>query len=309
MDQLAAIRTFVAIVDGGSQTEAARRLGRSQSAVVRTLGELEKILDVQLILRTTRQSTLTPEGEQYYHDCKRVLSELDAAEERLRDRLSRPEGWIKLTAPVEFGNLVLAPTLMALQSEFDGLHFKVDLTDQPLDLVAGGYDIAVRIGDLDDSGMVARKIGSMPAFICAAPSLIERVGTVCDPRELINLPCVGVDIAKRRSGLMWKFGERDASPYVVRPDPVFVCDSVAMARTACRAGLGFALFFGYQVAADLRDGTLVRVLGTGNPERPIHLLWPPRRPMPRLMRTVLRRIEAGTKSELRWMRNVWKNGF
>ncbi len=307
MDRLTSIRTFVAIVEHGSQTEAARRLGRSQSSVVRSLGDLEKALDVQLLTRTTRRSALTPEGEQYFHDCKRILGEIEAAEERVREQRASPKGQIKLTAPVEFGNLVLAPTLLALQSELCELHLKVDLTDQPLDLVRGGYDVAVRIGELEDSGMIARRIGSMPSFVCAAPSLIAKVGKPADPHELADLPCVGVDIAKRRFGLAWKFNERSGEPFIVRPNPAFVSDSVALARTACRAGLGFAAFFGYQVASDLRDGTLVKVINSGNPERPINLLWPQQRPMPKRLHAVLRRIQTGVAEELRWMREVWRN--
>lgn len=305
MDKLTAIKTFVAIVEHGSQTEAARRLGRSQPTVVRSLAELEKSLDVKLMARTTRQSVLTLEGEQYYHDCKRLLEGLDTSEERIKEIQKSARGQIKLTAPVEFGNLVLAPTLLALQSEFPELRLKIDLTDQPLDLVGGGYDAAVRIGELPDSGMIARKVGKMPSFVCAAPVLVERLGVPENPQCLANLPCVGIDIAKRRFGLEWKFDELRGSPVVVRPDPGFVCDSVALARTACRAGLGYAAFFGYQVVEDLRGGTLVKVMESGNPERAVNLLWPPRQPMPKRVRAVLQRIEIGIRDELARMRTYW----
>ncbi len=310
MDRLAAIRTFVAIVECGSQTEAARRLGRSQPAVVRSLGELEKTLNVQLLSRTTRRSTLTPEGEQYFHDCKRVLAELDAAEARVRDGLAAPAGHVRLTAPVEFGNRVLAPSLGGLLEEFPGLRLKVDLTDQPVDLVAGGYDVAVRIGELEESGLIARRIGSMPSMVCAAPALIDRVGVPDAPADLGALPCIGIDIAHRKFGLVWRFRDEGGHPFTVRPNSVIVCNSVALARTMCRDGAGFAAFYAYQVADDLRAGTLVSVLADpGYPLHPVSLLWPPRRPMPRRMRAVLRQIEAGIRAELDRMRGAWlQNG-
>lgn len=301
------MRTFVAIVECGSQTEAARRLGRSQPAVVRSLADLETALDVQLLTRTTRRSVLTQEGEQFFRDCKRLLAELDAAEVRVRDGLASAGGPVHLTAPVEFGNRVLAPALVGLLEEFPGLRLKVDLTDEPLDLVAGGYDIAVRIGELDDSGLIARKVGNMPSFICAAPSLIVRLGKPTEPSDLGTLPCIGVDISRRKFGLEWRFRDASGTPFVVRPNAIVVCDSVALARTLCHSGAGFGAFFGYQVADDLRSGALVSVLEDRDyPLRPVNLLWPPRRPMPRRMRSVIRRLEAGIQAEMKEMRTAWR---
>ncbi|SLN45878.1 HTH-type transcriptional regulator DmlR [Roseivivax jejudonensis] len=303
MDRLAAIRTFIAIVECGSQTEAARRLGKSQPAVVRSLGELEKSLNVQLLTRTTRRSALTPEGEQFFHDCKRMLADLDAAEARVRDGLAATSGQVRVTAPVEFGNRVLAPALAGLMDEFAGLRLKVDLTDRPLDLVAGGYDVAVRIGDLEDSGLIARRIGSMSSFVCAAPALIDRVGRPTTATEFGSLPCIGIDIAKRRFGLVWRFRDLGGHPFTVRPNVVFVSDSVALARRMCRECVGFGAFYGYQVVDDLRAGSLVPVLPDPDyPVRAINLLWPPRRPMPKRMRAVLRHIEEGIRRELNEIR-------
>lgn len=309
MDRLTAIRTFVAIVECGSQTEAARRLGRSQPAVVRSLGELEKSLNVQLLTRTTRRSALTPEGEQFFHDCKRMLGELDAAEARVRDGLATTAGLVRVTAPVEFGNRVLAPALAGLLEEFSGLRLKVDLTDRPVDLVAGGYDVAVRIGDLEDSGLIARRVGSMPSFVCASPGLIDRVGSPASATDFSTLPCIGIDITRRRFGLIWRFRDAAGKPFTVRPNAVFVCDNVALARQMCRDGAGFGAFFGYQVADDIRAGTLVPVLADpGYPLRAVSLIWPPRRPMPRRMRAVLRHIERGIRQEMDSMRGFGIDG-
>lgn len=306
LDKLSAIRTFVAIVECGSQTEAARRLGRSQPAVARSLADLEEALGVQLLTRTTRRSVLTQEGDQFFHDCKRVLDDLDAAEARARDSLASADGQVHLTSPVEFGNRVLAPALVGLLEDFPGLRLKIDLTDRPLDLVAGGYDIAVRIGELEDSGLVAKKVGDMPVFVCASPTLIGRVGEPIEPTDLVTLPCIGVDISRRKSGLEWRFRDASGTPFVVRPNAVVVCDSVALARRLCREGVGFGAFFGYQVADDLRSGALMPIFNDPEyPLRPVSLLWPPRRPMPRRMRSVLRRLEAGIREELNEMRAAW----
>ncbi|MDW4499183.1 LysR substrate-binding domain-containing protein [Sulfitobacter sp. D35] len=123
--------------------------------------------------------------------------------------------------------------------------------------------------------------------------------------EFNTLPCIGIDISQRKFGLIWRFRDATGHPFSVRPNVVFECDSVALARRLCRHGVGFGAFFGYQVVDDIRAGTLVPVLPDPDyPLRPISLLWPPRRPMPRRMRAVLRHIELGIRQELDSMRGL-----
>ena len=300
MDKLAAIRTFVAIVECGSQTEAARRLGKSLPAVVRTLSELEKALSVQLLIRTTRHSHLTPEGALYLQDCKEILAKVGAAEARLRQAGDLPMGPISLTAPIEFGNRFVGRFLFDAAKEFPGLRFRVRLTDRPIDLVKGEFDIAIRIGELEDSGLKARKVGSMQTVVCASPELLDRCGAPARPAELADLPCVGVDISGRGYGMDWRFRERGGAEFHVRVEPSFLCDSVRLARSACLDGVGFGVFFSYQVIDELRDGRLKPVFRRNVPAaRPVSLLWPPETPMPMRLREVIRSLADGLSSELR----------
>ncbi len=307
MDKLAAIRTFVAIVDSGSQIEAARRIGKSQPAVVRSLAELEKSLSVQLLDRNTRQSSLTPEGEAFYHDCKALLADLESAENKIREKRAAPLGRIKLTSPIEFGNLVVAPAILEIVERFPGVTLQVDFSDAPVDLIEGGYDIAVRLGPLEDSRLIAKKVGTMRTLVWGSPELVERVGMPAHPKQLSELPCIGVDIAKRRFGLSWSFTEPNGEPFSVRVTPKIACDSVRLARTACRAGCGFCAFHHYQVEQDHKNGTLLPVLAayshSSNP-LPVSLLWAPKRPMPRRTRDVIKILEAHVRKHLNSLSKV-----
>lgn len=307
MDKLAAMRTFVAIVDCGSQTEAARRIGKSQPAVVRSLAELEKSLSVQLLDRNTRQSSPTPEGEVFYQDCKALLADLESAENRVRELQAAPLGRIKLTSPIEFGNIVVAPAIQEMAERFPGLTIQADFSDAPVDLIAGGYDIAVRLGSLDDSRLIAKKVGIMRTFVWGSPELMERVGTPTHPKELAELPCIGVDIAKRRFGLAWSFAGPDREPFSVRVSPRITCDGVRLARNACRAGIGYCAFHHYQVDKDYKRGILQPVL-TSYSQRlapiPVSLLWAPKRPMPQRLKDLINILETHLRNHLAGLRDV-----
>ncbi|MEX0284579.1 MAG: LysR family transcriptional regulator [Paracoccaceae bacterium] len=307
MDKLAAIKTFVAIVECGSQTEAARRIGKSQPSVVRSLAELEKSLSVQLIDRNTRQSSPTPEGETFYHDCKALLADLESAETKVREQRAAPLGRIKLTSPVEFGNIAVAPAILDIAERFPGMTLQVDFSDVPVDLIAGGYDIAVRLGPLEDSRLIARKVGTMRTFVWGSPDLIDKVGMPAHPTQLADLPCVGVDIAKRRFGLTWSFAEPDRKPFSVRVNPKITCDGVRMARTACLEGVGFCAFHQYQVDQEYKQGTLLPVLTTYSmalPALPVNLLWVPKRPMPRRLRDVIKILKDHIHDHLDGIKDV-----
>src|SRR5262245_25708048 len=151
MDKLRAMRTFVRFVDNGSLTAAADALHTSLPSVVRTLSALEADLDVRLLNRTTRRIALTDEGREYYERCKRVLIELDEAEAALSQRRTTPKGRLRLTSPVMFGRMHVAPIVTPLIVKYPALQFELLLLDRVVDLVEEGVDAAVRIGRLADS--------------------------------------------------------------------------------------------------------------------------------------------------------------
>jgi len=184
MDKLRAMEVFVRIVDGGSLTAAAEALRTSLPSVVRTLAALEAELDVRLLNRTTRRIALTDEGREYCERCRRVLAEVDDAEASLSARRAAPKGRLRLSAPVMFGRLHVAP----VATEFIVRHpaVKVDmlLLDRVVDLVEEGIDAGLRIGRLPDSSLVAIPVGHTRRVVCASPAYLTRAGT---PKALADL--------------------------------------------------------------------------------------------------------------------------
>ncbi len=300
MDKLAAMRVFVAIVDGGTLTEAARRLGKSLPSVVRSLARLEEALGLRLLERSTRQSYLTPEGRSYYETCCHVLSEIDTAEQDLAAQQGEPAGEVRITAPVEFGNRFVWPCLRDIRERFPGLVPHVTLTDVPLDLVEGGYDLAVRIGPQPDSEMRATVIGEMPTRHCAAPSFLERVGRPERPEDMAAMPAVCVDIAGRRTGQLWPYLDADGKRRTFRCKAVLYVNEVRMARAACEAGVGLGFFYLYQVHDAIADGRLVSLFQDRRPPpQPVRLIRHAARDRPKRVSAAIDALEGVLREALK----------
>lgn len=261
MDRLVAMRTFVEIVDAGSLTAAADRLEKSQSSVVRMLAALEAHLGVVLLRRTTRRMSLTPEGVEYLDRCRSILADIDEAERAAGDRSAAPRGALRVTAPVLFGQLHVAPAVSAFVERFPEVSIDVLLFDRMVDLVEEGIDLALRIGPLADSSMVAIPVGEVRRVVCASPALIERLGRPAHPRLLATLPCV----RQENPPGPWSFMD-DGRPFSVRVDGPLAFNQVGAGVAACAAGAGFGRYFSYQVADLVEAGTLVRVLREFEPE-------------------------------------------
>ncbi len=257
MDRFAAMRTFVAIVDGGSLTAGADALDRSQPAVVRTLAALEKHLGVRLLQRTTRRMSLTPEGSDYLERCRQILSDVDEAERALGQDSDELSGSLRITAPVQFGQLHVAPLVFRFLQEHPRVSVDLMFVDRNVDLVSEGIDLALRIGPLPDSGLVALKVGELRRVICASPALLERVGRPAHPSELSSLPCVRMQNLSRSS--TWTF-ERNGKRLPVKVSGAISCNQIAASIAACESSAGFGQFLSYQVDDALRQGRLVRVL-------------------------------------------------
>mgnify|MGYP000402641553 CR=1 FL=1 len=203
MDKLRAMNTFVRIVETGSLSAAATALDSSLSAVVRSLAQLEAALGVRLLNRTTRRIALTEEGRDYLAICQRVLAELQDAETLLGARRRSPAGKLAITAPVRFGSLHVAPLLADFLHEHPAMSAELLLLDRVVDLLEEGLDLAVRIGELPDSTLVAVPLGSTPRVVCASPGYLQRHGRPVVPADLAGHRCV------RFSGLApgteWEF--------------------------------------------------------------------------------------------------------
>ena len=255
MDKLKAMGTFVAIVDEGSLTAAADKLDRSPAAVVRTLATLEKHLGVRLLNRSTRRIALTDEGREYLRHSRQILADIEAMEIRLDSCRANPAGKLRITAPDTFGRLHLAPLLNQWLKQNPGMSAELSLDDRIVDMIEEGFDLALRIGHLADSSLVARVVGSTPLVICASPALVEQLGEPTHPDQLSDWPTVCFD----PSGEVWKF-QVDGEPWEQRVHPVVSVNKIEAGLDAARDGLGICRVLGYQAQKDLEQGTLVPLL-------------------------------------------------
>lgn len=256
-DRVVSMQTFVRAVDGGSLSAAARALGKSLAAVSRTLTQLEERLGVRLLHRSTRKLTLTEAGASYYDSAKRILAEIEEAEVSLGGRTAAAHGTLTVTAPLLFGRLHVAPVVVEMLERHREVSADLMLVDRNVSLVEEGIDVAVRIGRLDDSALVARSLGEVPRVVCASPAYLRRRGTPNVPDALREHECL------RFSGLTpgreWTF-LRDGKEFRVAVGGRFGCNVGEPAIDAARAGVGMLMALGYQVAEDLAAGRLVRVL-------------------------------------------------
>lgn len=274
MDKLRAMQVFVQIVDAGSLTGAAAVLGMSGPAVVRSLAALERAIGVRLLQRTTRRSSLSDEGREYYERCKRVLAEVDEAETSMSARRSEPHGRLRITAPATYGRMHVAPIVNAFIAKYPEVEVELLLLDRVVDLVEEGLDAAVRIGELPDSTLVARALGETRRVVCAAPAYLRRAGIPKTPAELQAHRCIvfsGLAAANE-----WAFG---AKRQRVAVRPVLRTNQVDAALDACIRGLGCGQFLSYQVETALDEGKLKRLLKEYEPPPlPIQIVYPHARP-------------------------------
>ncbi len=285
MDQLAAMRVYVEIVDRGSLTAAAAALDRSLPTVVRTLAGLEEHLGARLLRRTTRRMSLTDEGREYLQRCRRILADVDEARRVVSRDQGEPQGALRMTAPVLFGQLRVAPAVCAFLHAHRKVQVELLLLDRVVDLVDEGLDLAVRIGHLGDSSLVAVPVGSMRRVVCASPQLLRRHGEPRHPSRLAELPCVRFRGVTR--GNRWRFVDR-GQELEVRVDGPFSCNQAMAAAQACADGMGFALLLHYQAEALLRAGALALVLRDFEPPPlPVNLLYPGTRLMSARLRALL----------------------
>jgi DNA-binding transcriptional LysR family regulator len=259
---------FVGIVDGGSLTAAAAARGTSPPSVVRALAALEASLGVRLLNRTTRRLSLTDEGREYYERCKRVLAEVDDAEAALSARRKAPRGRLRITAPVMFGRLHVAPAAAAFLAKHPALQIDLLLLDRVVDLVEEGIDVAVRIGELPESSLIARRVGETRRVICASPAYLKRAGVPKTPSDLTQHRCIGFTGLAPTSE--WSFASER-----VALRPALTTNQVDVAIDACLRGTGCSQFLCYQVKALLDARKLVRLLPDLEPPAlPIQLAYP-----------------------------------
>jgi DNA-binding transcriptional LysR family regulator len=271
-DRLTAIEVFVRIVEEGSLTAAGERLGLSRAAVSKQLVALEDRLGVRLLNRTTRRSSLTEAGSVFYERARQILMELAEAEREARRNSARPTGRLRLNAPMTFGTMHLAPAIPAYSAAHPAVTVDMTLNDRIVDLVDEGFDLAVRIGRLNDSSLMARRLAPCRFVVCAAPSYLAERGRPVAPEELAAHACLGYSYAP--DGDLWEFVGPDGARRVRVSGPLRANNGEALAAAAA-AGMGIVLSPSFIVSAHLRAGRLVPILEDYTiAERGIFAVWP-----------------------------------
>ncbi|MDO2949172.1 LysR substrate-binding domain-containing protein [Aeromonas simiae] len=259
---------FVSVAEQGGFTPAARKLGCSVAQVSRQVAGLEDRLQAKLLLRTTRQVRLTELGEIYYRHCRQLLDQLHEAELALGRHQSVPQGSLRLTAPVAYGESRVAPLVNDFMTHYPQLEVTLTLTNQLLDLVQEGYDLAIRLGHLKDSSLMARRLGSRLPFVCAAPDYVARCGAPATPDALTHHTCLVGNSDE------WHF-TRGGVPATVRVRGRLRCPSGHALVDGALKGIGIVQLPDYYVAGHLASGRLVELLPEWRaPEEGIWALYP-----------------------------------
>jgi DNA-binding transcriptional LysR family regulator len=261
MDRLDELAIFVAIVEAGSLVGASRRLRRSPPAITRALSSLENRLGVRLVDRTTRRLAPTEAGNMFAERARTLLA---GYEEVLLGASQAPiRGVLRITAPVQFGRRHVAPIVSAFLNEYPDVGVELSLNDRNVDLIEEGLDLAVRIGALADSSLVARQVGSVRRVVVASPAYLARRGVPRTPSDLASHDTIfGMARSLARE---WRFGPSPRGPQV-RLLPRLLVDDVETQLQAAQAGRGIARVLSYQVAEELAAGSLVRILQDFEPE-------------------------------------------
>jgi DNA-binding transcriptional LysR family regulator len=272
MDRLDELAIVVSIIEAGSLVGAARRLRRSPPAVTRALSALEDRMRLRLVERTTRRLAPTEAGTALADRARALMADYDAM---LAGSAQTPiRGILRITAPVQFGRRHVAPVVSAFLNDHPDVQIEMTLNDRNLDLIEEGLDLAVRIGPLADSSLVARQIGSVRRVIVASPAYLERRGFPRTPPDLATHDTI---FGKARSSAReWRFGPSQRG-IVVRLAPRLLVDDVEAQLQAAQAGRGIARPLSYQVTDELANGSLVRILREFEPEPlPVSLVTPSR---------------------------------
>jgi DNA-binding transcriptional LysR family regulator len=285
MDRLESMSILVAVVESGSLSAAARRLGMPLPTVSRKLGDLENHLKTRLLNRTTRQLSMTEAGQSYVAACRRILEEVGEAERVVTGEYLAPKGELVVTAPVVFGRRHVVPIVAEFLERYPEIDIRLVLADRVVHLLEEHVDVAVRIGVLPDSALVASRVGMLRRVVCASPGHLATHGVPAEPRDLARHPCVTFDGLSSASG--WVFGTGKSQMSV----PIrsrLVVNSPEAAIAAAMQGVGLTQVLSYQVTDAVRDDALRVVLDAFEPEPwPVSVVHTGQAPVPLKVRAFL----------------------
>jgi DNA-binding transcriptional LysR family regulator len=262
MDRIEAMSTLLAVVEAGSLSAASRRLGTPLATVSRRISELEAHLKTQLLNRSSRRVTLTDAAESYIQACRRILDEVDEAERVVAGEYRAPKGELTVTASLALGRLHLVPVAAAFLKAYPDILLRLRLSDRVVSLQEEHIDLGIRIGALPDSGIIARRIGSIRQVVCASPEYLASRGCPETPKDLSAHDCVSFMGFTRAEA--WEFPIGGS----VTPVPIrsrLVVDAAEAAVDAALAGAGISRLFSYHFAAAVKEGRLTILLEAFEP--------------------------------------------
>ncbi|WP_454650898.1 LysR family transcriptional regulator [Bradyrhizobium liaoningense] len=268
------IEVFLAVVEAGSQTAAARRLGRSLQSVNRALSALERSVGVELVRRTTRQSVATEAGLAFYRRVKPAFAEISEARLEAANRRVEPSGLLRVAAPILFGATHVVPAIAEFMARFPQIEADVNLSDRPVDVVGDGFDLAVRIRELPDSSLKTRRLGELRTVVYGAPDYFKRHGRPRQPSDLADHQCILRRTAQGEADA-WRF-RIDGRLTTVQANGRFRTDSTTAAHAAARHGIGIGYGPFWQIR-DLVDQEALEIVleDFEAPRTPVRAVFPP----------------------------------
>ena len=285
MDTFSAIPVFVAVVENASFSRAALRLGTSKSAVSKRISQLEHKLGVQLLHRTTRRLSLTEAGERYFEYALKAYVAAGEGVDSVTQLQGNPKGQLKVNCPMSFGRLHIAPLITDFLNKYPDIEMNMVMDDRIVDLVDGGFDFAIRAGNLQDSTLVARRLAPCRSVICASPEYLKKNGIPVRPEVLLEHNCLNFTYFS--GGSEWTF-LGDSGPVNVRVKGNYQVNNSEALQAAVLAGLGIAKIPTFIVGGDITSGKLQPLLTEYTlPLQTFYAVFPERRHLPAKVRVFL----------------------
>jgi len=271
VNRAADMEVFATVIERGSFSAAARILGLSPSAVSRTISAVEARFGVRLIARTTRALAMTAEGEAYYHAARRILGDLAEVEQTIGEQAA-PRGRLRISTTLSYGRLYIVPLIGEFIDLHPGIIVDISLTDTVIDLVEERADVAIRIGPLPDSPMIARRLGESDRVVVASPAYIARYGEPLAPEDLRAHRCLGFNFRRQQPWWPFRHDGRDISLAIT---PAIETNNGDTVTQLALGGVGIARIGRFNVAGAIDDGRLVELLADYNPGdvEPFHALF------------------------------------
>lgn len=279
MDKFADLEAFTAVVEAGTFSAAGERLGVAKSVVSRRISQLERRLGSRLLNRTTRRLALTDAGKNFYQRAVQILADLDDAEQSAAEETSELRGSLKLAAPLSFGLLHLSDAIMDFLSEHPAIELNLDLNDRNINMVEEGFDMAVRIGKLQDSTLVARRLGTVRHVSCASQSYLQRYGQPAHPNDLHRH--IGLQYSNISYKWQWCYETPEGKTIFAQPQIRIRANNGEALAAAAIAGLGITTGPTFILGRYLKQGKLVAILNEyQRPAVGIYAVYPPGRLIP-----------------------------